>query len=226
MSGDSREANDTGERERGPNDVTGTRPVETINGTAGDSVAPSAKQSLDDEVTPSVSSSASSVTLVQDILSPRSNPPSPVLQDPYFPNSEITKFSKSAAAKGTKQADFQDGTTPKPSRGWPGRPPFIVTQERDWVKTQIEKYTYWGDLTLKEKLEFRKSFLKLYLTETKQCIPCVRKFFMMIYRISPWRVVMLLAMNIVSGLLPALTLQARGNFMSMVEYRQPFEPNL
>jgi hypothetical protein len=48
---------------------------------------------------------------------------------------------------------------------------------------------------------------------------------MMIYRISPWRVVMLLALNIVSGLLPALTLQARGNFMSMVEYHQPFEPN-
>ena len=93
------------------------------------------------------------------------------------------------------------------------------------MKTQIEKYTYWDDLTLKEKLEFRKSFLKLYLTETKQCIPYVRKFFMMIYRISPWRVVMLLALNIVSGLLPALTLQARGNFMSMVEYHQPFEPN-
>ena len=38
----------------------------------------------------------------------------------------------------------------------------------------------------------------------------------MIYRISPWRAAVVLTLNIVSGLLPALTLQTRGNFILMV----------
>jgi len=84
------------------------------------------------------------------------------------------------------------------------------------VKGKPSEKIYWSELTWKEKLEFRKNFLKLYLTETKQCFPYVRKFIEMIYRVSPWRLIMLLALNLAKGLLPVLTLRARGNFMTMV----------
>src|SRR5579859_2178624 len=101
-------------------------------------------------------------------------------------------------------------TPPKPPRGWLSKAPFLIVQNKNWMKIHLEKNIYWSDLTLREKLEFRRSFLKIYLSETRQCLPYVRKFFLTVYRLSPWRVVMLLALNVLSGLLPALALQARG----------------
>ena len=39
----------------------------------------------------------------------------------------------------------------------------------------------------------------------------------MIYHISPWRAVVILALNVVNGLLPAMTLRTRGSFIMLVE---------
>jgi hypothetical protein len=112
----------------------------------------------------------------------------------------------------------QEEDDPRKRRGWPNRYPFRCYNP--WQKSkkegETEKRIYWGELTLKEKLDYRKAFLKEYLTETKKCLPSVRKLFVMIYRLSPWRAATILTFNIVNGLLPALTLQTRGNFLMMV----------
>jgi hypothetical protein len=71
-------------------------------------------------------------------------------------------------------------------------------------------------MTWQEKKEYRKNFFKLYLSETKKCIPYVQRLFWMIYKISPWRVALLLVVELVKGLLPALTLKAKGDFILMV----------
>ena len=102
----------------------------------------------------------------------------------------------------------------KPSQGWPERPPF-----RTKIKSSqsiLQNYTFWSELTLEEKLSYRREFLTQYLSETKKCFPYIRKLFIMIYRMSPWRVVMILVLNIVNALLPAITLQTRGHFTIMV----------
>ena len=103
-------------------------------------------------------------------------------------------------------------------RGWPNRYPFRCYNP--WQNSQkegeTEKIIYWEELTLQAKLDYRKAFLKEYLSETKKCLPHVRKLFIMIYRLSPWRATTILAFNIVNGLLPALTLQTRGNFLMIV----------
>ena len=129
-----------------------------------------------------------------------------------LPNSKVTN------GRSVKHSTIPEVTPPKPLRGWLIKTPFVVAQNNNWMKAHLEKNTYWSDLTLREKVEFRRSFLKIYLSETRQCLPYVRKFFLTIYRLSPWRVVMLLALNVLSGLLPALTLQARGNFLMMVGF--------
>jgi hypothetical protein len=129
--------------------------------------------------------------------------------------------SKSHVPSVYKRVDATEARAPLPAkpkaiRGWIHRHPFYVLGNKNWAKSEHEKNTYWSDLTLREKLDFRKNFLQLYLSETKECLPYVRKFFLMIYRTSPWRVMMLLALNVITGLIPAMTMQARGNFISMV----------
>jgi hypothetical protein len=103
-------------------------------------------------------------------------------------------------------------------RGWPNRYPFRCYNpwQNSKKEGETEKIIYWGELTLQAKLDYRKAFLKEYLSETKKCLPHVRKLFFMIYRLSPWRAATILAFNIVNGLLPALTLQTRGNFLMIV----------
>src|SRR5438045_2039369 len=106
---------------------------------------------------------------------------------------------------------------PKKPQGWPSRPPFSTDfGNDDSSKKNPANQIYWGELTLKQKLEWRKAFVLEYLRETKLCFPHVRKLFLMIYRISPWRAIVVFVLNVVSGLLPALTLQTRGNFILMV----------
>jgi hypothetical protein len=106
---------------------------------------------------------------------------------------------------------------PKKLRGWPSRPPFSKNFDDDESsKNNTANQIYWGELTLKQKLEWRKAFVLEYLREAKLCLPHVRKLFLMIYRISPWRAIVVFVLNVVSGLLPALTLQTRGNFILMV----------
>jgi hypothetical protein len=109
---------------------------------------------------------------------------------------------------------------PKKVNGWPGRYPFYRSPFQDLSQTTSaedrEEKIYWSELSFIEKQQFRKQFLRQYLSETKLCLPYVRKLFVMICRLSPWRAATILAFNIVNGLLPALTLQTRGNFIMMV----------
>jgi hypothetical protein len=106
---------------------------------------------------------------------------------------------------------------PKKRRGWPSRAPFYNSSgKRRSTEPPDEEKIYWSELTWNQQLAWRKAFVREYLSETKKCLPHVRKLFLMIYRISPWRAAVVLALNIVSGLLPALTLQTRGNFILMV----------
>lgn len=127
-----------------------------------------------------------------------------------------TEENKVENAKEEKTSD-EEKDDPKKRRGWPSRAPFHNSSgERRPNETPDEKKIYWSELTWNQKLAWRKAFLREYLSETKKCLPHVRKLFVMIYRISPWRAAVVLALNIVSGLLPALTLQTRGNFILMV----------
>lgn len=158
---------------------------------------------------PTLSNSASSATLVE--------------------KSETQELEK-ASTEG-KEAPISDGVPtgdvkntpdaenkkddPKKVQGWPERTPFshgVGGSSRE----KLKEFTFWGDLTLQEKIAYRKEFLREYLSETKKCFPYVRKLFMMIYRISPWRAAVILTLNVINGLIPALTLQTRGSFILMV----------
>jgi len=103
----------------------------------------------------------------------------------------------------------------KKVRGWLDRPPFTVVDEDD-SEELLKKYTFWSDLTWREKYAYQKEFIRQYLSETKACLPYVRRLFLMIYRISPWRAVTILVLNIVNSFLPALSLQTRGSFILLV----------
>jgi hypothetical protein len=109
---------------------------------------------------------------------------------------------------------------PKKRRGWPSRYPFSRSPYQDLGqpanKDDGEGRIFWSELSFSEKTKFRKQFLREYLSESKLCLPYVRKLFLMICRLSPWRAATILILNIVNGLLPALTLQTRGNFIMMV----------
>lgn len=145
---------------------------------------------------------------------------------PETPSSSATPEKAPTPPPGIPDEDKGNGSEkekkeeedPRKRRGWPNRYPFSCYNP--WQNSQkegeTEKVIYWGELTLQEKLDYRKAFLREYLSETKNCLPYVRKLFLMIYRLSPWRAATILAFNIVNGLLPALTLQTRGNFLLIV----------
>ena len=107
----------------------------------------------------------------------------------------------------------------KKSIGWPSRRPFytplLVGPNGVRIKEK-EDLVYWADLTWKQKMAWRKAFLGEYLAETKKCLPFVWKLYVTIYRLSPWRAIVLFVVSIFRGFLPALTLQTRGNFIMMV----------
>jgi hypothetical protein len=118
--------------------------------------------------------------------------------------------SKNGEASAAKE---KEGTT-----GWPSRPPFLkLTTKKD----SDDNYIYASELTWEEKQAYRANFLREYLSETKQCIPHVRRLYMMIYRISPWRAIALLVSSVLMGMFPALRLQTRGNFIGMVRTSFP-----
>jgi hypothetical protein len=121
-------------------------------------------------------------------------------------------------AKNDKLDAESEKDDPKKRQGWPARVPFshgVAGSSRE----KLKEFTFWSDLTLEEKIAYRKEFLREYLSETKKCFPYVRKLFVMIYRISPWRAAVILVLNVVNGLLPALTLQTRGSFIVMVNHQ-------
>jgi len=103
----------------------------------------------------------------------------------------------------------------KKVRGWPERAPFFQNHV-DMQKKWLEDSVFWSDLTWQEKMQYRKAFLREYLSETRRCLPYVQKLFLMIYRISPWRAIAVFALNIINGLVPAINLHTTGDFMSLV----------
>ena len=119
--------------------------------------------------------------------------------------------------KGTPDAESEKDD-PKKRQGWLAKTPFSHGV-RGSSREKLREFTFWSDLTLEEKIAYRKEFLREYLSETKKCFPYVRKLFMMIYRISPWRAAVILVLNVINSLLPALTLQTRGSFILMVNHQ-------
>jgi len=107
----------------------------------------------------------------------------------------------------------------KKTIGWPHlapfRSPLLIGQSGMRIK-ENEDVIYWADMTWKQKMAWRKAFLSEYLSETKMCLPFVWKLYVLIYRLSPWKAVVLLVVSIFRGFLPALTLQTRGHFIMMV----------
>jgi hypothetical protein len=114
-------------------------------------------------------------------------------------------------------SDGESDASKKKKVGWPSRPPFENIKDEDEKKEKDDKaIVHWNELTWKEQNAWRVSFLRGYLKEIRNCLPFVRKLFFLIYRISPWRAVVFLAMNVIKGLLPAITLRTRGDFIMMV----------
>jgi hypothetical protein len=159
---------------------------------------------------PKLSNSASSATLVEKSETQESEKSSTKGKEAPISN----KVPKDDVQNDTPDAGNKKDE-PKKDQGWPDRTPFshgVGGSSRE----KLKEFTFWSDLTLQEKIAYRKEFLREYLSETKKCFPYVRKLFMMIYRISPWRAAVILMLNVVNGLIPALTLQTRGSFILMV----------
>ena len=131
-----------------------------------------------------------------------------------------TENGKSIAKTTTSQASAKTPKEQKKNktekiRGWPDRPPFSLVEKNNDAEL-LKKYIFWSDLTWREKFVYRKEFLCQYLSETRKCFPHVRRLFLVIYRISPWRAMVILVLNIVNSFLPALNLKTRGSFILMV----------
>jgi hypothetical protein len=133
--------------------------------------------------------------------------------DSATPAEETSKNPVSSS----KNNGLYANNTLKISHGWPPKAPFSHggTASRE----NLTQFTFWSDLTLQERIAYRKEFLWQYLSETMKCFPYMRKLVIMIYRISPWRAVVILMLNVINALLPALTLQTRGSFILMVNHQ-------
>ena len=130
-----------------------------------------------------------------------------------FPVNQVGAHTTTAdVSKGEQQLHNPDVKSP---RGWPSRRPFFTTASLEAAR-EYQETVYWGELTWKQKLAWRRGFLKEYLSETKLCLPYVKRLFVTIYRISPWRTIAMFALNILRGLLPAVSLQVKGGFIQMV----------
>ena len=156
-----------------------------------------------EDTPPNLSSHASSVTLAVNDQETETN---------------VEGANEKETAKGPVSIDADKV---KKSFGWPSRRPFhtplrlLVGRNGVPIKEK-EDLVYWADLTLKQKMAWRKAFLSEYLAETKKCLPFVWKLYVIIYRLSPWRAIVLFVVSIFRGFLPALTLQTRGNFIMLV----------
>ena len=54
--------------------------------------------------------------------------------------------------------------------------------------------------------------------DSMSALPAVYKFFWMIYRLSPMRTIIIIAVYVIQGLLPALRLRTGGNFIKQVQF--------
>jgi hypothetical protein len=155
-----------------------------------------------------LSTSSSTETLVQDDETevPKTNG-STAEKDPEAAAAKKKKKS----SKSSKKEGKKDHKVPT---GWLNRDPFRIIARRTDEKPK--KYVHWNELTISEKYLYRKQFLFEYLRETRACLPHVKRLFLAIYRISPWRAMALLALNVVNGLVPAMTLKNQGRFIILV----------
>lgn len=154
-----------------------------------------------EDTPPNLSSHASSITLA-------------VNDQETVTNVEGVNQQDTAKGPGSIDADKV-----KKSIGWPSRRPFhtpLLIGPNGVPIKEKEDMVYWADLPWKQKMAWRKAFLGEYLAETKKCLPFVWKLYVIIYRLSPWRAIVLFVVSIFRGFLPALTLQTRGNFIMMV----------
>jgi hypothetical protein len=130
---------------------------------------------------------------------------------------ESTGADGSKADSLTDDADVAGKTAAKSQKkppAWLDRWPFSVyapTVSGDFDKN----YIYSSELTWQERWAYYREYLREYLTETKLCVPYMKRLFLVILRVSPWRVAALIALNLISGLLPALGLQTKGRFVMM-----------
>lgn len=168
---------------------------------------------LTDGTTPDtpLSSSASTINIV-DSSTLTSHPGSKAQSQGQTSDVESPKAEEEPVAETQKEKEEEKE---KKVRGWPERAPFFQNHV-DIQKKWFEESVFWTDLTWQEKMQYRKAFLREYLSETRRCLPYVRKLFLMIYRISPWRAIAVFALNIVNGLVPAINLHTTGDFMSLV----------
>jgi hypothetical protein len=165
-------------------------------------------------MSPALSNSSSTATLVEEC----STPIIAVRGESVIPTSN-TGIPKDPTEVKPCKPTREDVEEPQDDTdkviGWPERAPFSHGDKNSRAKL-LKKYTFWSDLTWKEKLNYRKEFLKQYLTEIKLCLGYARRLFIMIYRISPWRTIAILAINFVNAFLPAIKLRTSGNFITMV----------
>jgi len=165
---------------------------------------------------PSLSTASSSSTLVdkRPPSSPSSSAETQKSQDaspvPADSAEVATNDSESNGEKSEKKEDAHD----KKKTGWRNTAPFSVKNKT--LVASSKNCVSWYELTLREKYEYRKRFLREYFSETKACLPYVKRLFHTIYRISPWRGAVLLLLNAVNAFLPALALRAQGDFLILV----------
>jgi hypothetical protein len=130
-----------------------------------------------------------------------------------LPLGKKSEATPSPPATGTSNPDEKGKLKTKSSHGWPSIPPFSTKPS---LKSDVAEYTYWSDLSSRDKYTYHKQFLLLYLSEGRKCLPYVRRFLLLLFRTSPWRMALLVALNTINGILPAVSLRTRGDFFSMV----------
>ena len=137
-------------------------------------------------------------------------------------NNSTTAVTIPAPVKLHTGEDSETEKIKSPS-GWPTRKLFYHSDQIE-IKN-AEEWIYFSELTWSEKMAFRKRIMKEYFSETVKCFPHLKRLVHMIVRISPWRVLALIALKIISGFVPALTLQAKGRFILMVcrHFRSPLK---
>jgi hypothetical protein len=128
--------------------------------------------------------------------------------------------ASTAESKSGKEGAGEKVPETEIERGWKDTAPFSTRKTTE--QALQKKCISWYELTLREKYEYRKRFLREYFSETRACLPYVKRLFLTIIRISPWRGVALLALNAINAFLPALSLKAQGDFLILVSaWRSP-----
>ena len=199
----------TATQEQGSTDPSPTKVISAMRNSP-DKIPDGETESETAIATPGLSSSGSTLTLGREEATDSTDKP----------QKDEDLNSAGPATEGIAEEGGSEETeeNAKIKLGWPSRRPFYNVLDKRGLEDELSEKNsvYWSDLTLVQKMAWRKAFLREYLAESRKTLPYIKKFFLMIYRISPWRAILLFAMNVVKGLLPAVILQTRGNFILMV----------